>query len=284
MIAWIISAAILVATAVWFWRGPMTRGRSRAWLDAWLAPQPGLASEVALPVARFPRRYRWVPYVAAVATGTAIAALTPAKTPFAVAFAALAGVAVWLLETHLAGKQVDRIESQLADAIDLMAGSLRAGAALLASLEAAMREAQEPFAGELREVIGRIRLGDDPATSVRAFADRVPLESFRFFATSIAVHWETGGSLASTLLSVSRTIRERTEMARRVRAQSVEANYSILAVMAITYGVAVMMWRSNPQSIIAFMDSQAGSWIASFCIGLQALGIYWISNLSRVEN
>lgn len=286
MIEW-ISAAVLVCAAVWLWRGPMTRGRSRAWLDAWLVAPPGPAAQDAAappPVLRFPKRYRWAPWLAAIVTGAAIATLTPTKPPFAVAFAALASVAIWLLETHHAGTQTDLIESQLADAIDLMVGSLRAGAALLASLEAAMREAQEPFASELREMIGRIRLGDDPATAVRAFADRVPLESFRFFALSVAVHWETGGSLASTLLSVARTIRERTEMARRVRAQSVEANYSILAVMGITYGVAVMMWRSNPQSITAFMDSQAGSWIAAFCIGLQAIGIYWISNLSRVEH
>jgi Flp pilus assembly protein TadB len=48
----------------------------------------------------------------------------------------------------------------------------------------------------------------------------VPLETFDLFATSLAIHWEVGGSLATTLSTVGRTVRDRIELARRVRAQS----------------------------------------------------------------
>ena len=283
----VLALMCLALAAVWLWRGPQRRGRARDLMDAWLRnPEDRTAFDDGTPggAAEFPRRYRWATYAVAALVAAAVWFFTSAQPPFAFAFGALAGVGAWLLESYLAERQVDRMESQLADAIDLMVGSLRAGAALLASLEAALREAQEPFASELREMIGRIRMGEDPAESVRALAARAPLESFRFFAVSVAVHWETGGSLATTLVTVARTIRERTEMARRIRAQSVEANFSVLAVMAITYGVTIMMWRTNPESIGEFLRSPTGAWLASACILLQAFGAWWISQLSRVEH
>ena len=56
---------------------------------------------------------------------------------------------------------------QLADAIDLMVASLRAGASVLNSLEAALDETRAPLRPQLEEVLGRIRYGDDPAAVFR---------------------------------------------------------------------------------------------------------------------
>src|SRR5205823_9785968 len=58
------------------------------------------------------------------------------------------------------------IETQLAAAIDLLVGSLRAGASLLAAFESSLQEAEAPLRPYLQEVAGRIRLGDDPRVAV----------------------------------------------------------------------------------------------------------------------
>jgi tight adherence protein B len=176
-----------------------------------------------------------------------------------------------------------RIESQLADSIDLMVGALRAGAGLLAALEAALKEAGKPFRPYLAELTGRIRLGDDPVDTVRDLAGRVPLETFRLFSLSLAVHWEAGGSLASTLSAVGGTIRDRIETSRRIRAQAIEVQVSVAAIMAISYVTAILMFRANPQTLRQFMFSQIGSYIVSAAICLQAIGITWISRMSRVR-
>ena len=46
---------------------------------------------------------------------------------------------------------------------------------------------------------------------------RVPLETFRLFAAALTVHQEVGGSLAPTLATVGRIIRDRIELTRRIR-------------------------------------------------------------------
>ena len=109
----------------------------------------------------------------------------------------------------------------------------------------------------------------------------VPLETFRLFAASLTVHWEVGGSLATTLSSVGQTIRDRIELSRRVRAQAAESQASVAVVMVMAYALAVLMWRTNPDRLESFAASGIGVIIVAIVIGLQAVGLIWISRLNR---
>jgi Flp pilus assembly protein TadB len=164
-----------------------------------------------------------------------------------------------------------------------MVASLRAGSALLGALEATVREARQPLRQELETMVSRIKLGEDPRTVVREFSARVPLESFRLFAHSLMVHWETGGSLASSLRTVGKTARDRLEVSRRISAQAVESQLSVVAVMGIAYGLTVFMLNSNPEPMKKLLYSQIGSYVAAGVMTLQAIGMIWIWRMSRIR-
>ena len=229
----------------------------------------------------FPPRHQ----VAAYAAGVVIGALlwTAAGVPLAIAVAAgmLAGVLAHLVEEHVGGQKTDAIEAQLAAAIYLMVGSLRAGASLLAAFESALEEVGPPLRPYFQEVAGRIRLGDDPRGAVSALQVHVPIETFRLFATSLAVHWEVGGSLATTLSSVGQTVRDRIELSRRVRAQAVEAQASVAVVLVMAYMLGFLMWRTNPDRLEAFIGTSIGTSLVAAVIVLQAVGLVWMSKLNR---
>jgi tight adherence protein B len=246
------------------------------------APNPIVVDDEPQPlVPAFPPRYPAVaPVIGAVTALTLWFALHLA-TEVAVAAGALVAVLVYLLEEYVAEQRVATIEAQLSDAIDLLVGSLRAGAALLAAFESALHESRAPLRPYLDEVVGRVRLGADPREVVADLAERIPLETFRLFALSLAVHWDVGGSVASTLATVGRTIRDRIELSRRVRAQAIEAHVSVAAVMAIAYILAVLMWRANPERLEAFVRTGVGSELVAAVIGLQAIGLVWMSRISR---
>ncbi|MBN8732692.1 MAG: type II secretion system F family protein [Acidobacteria bacterium] len=231
----------------------------------------------------FPTRYHYASPVAGMGVAALIKLGGRLPIEYSAAFGLLAAVLVYVFEEWLAAQRAARIEMQLADTIDLMVGALRAGTGLLASLEAAYQESQDPFRPHLRDLIGRIRLGEDPVTAIQSLARRIPLETFRFFATSFCVHWETGGSMAQTLTAIGRTIRDRIEMSRRIQAQAVEVHASVVGIMAISYAVTFIMWRSNPGSLEEFLTSPIGAFIAAAAIALQAVGVFWISRMSRVR-
>ena len=276
-------AVMLAAGLLYLWQGY----RVRRIADERLAVMIGTV-EIAEPreesrrtIRTFPRRYRFAAPATAVATASALWLIVGLPFEVSAAMGSLFGVIAHLIEDYLAGQQADLIEAQLAAAIYLMVGSLRAGASLLAAFESALEEVGPPLRPYFQEVAGRIRLGDDPRSAVSDLQKNVPLETFRLFATSLAVHWEVGGSLATTLSSVGQTVRDRIELARRVRAQGVESQASVAVVLAIAYILAFLMWRTNPDRLEAFVMTGIGTTVVAGVIALQAIGLVWMSRLSK---
>ncbi len=131
--------------------------------------------------------------------------------------------------------------------------------------------------------MGRIRYGDDPRTVYRGLTERVPLETFLLFASALSVQAETGGSLAPTLASVGRTIHDRIEIARRIRSNSAQSEASTLAVFVLTYFIALIVWRADPQQMHEFLTTTVGQWSIAGTILLQAVGMVWMSVISRMK-
>jgi tight adherence protein B len=276
-------SAMFAIGAVYLWYGQ----RLRRLADSRLASMIGqveiaeTGDQPRRAVRAFPTRYRLAAPATGVAAGGALWLVV--GLPFEVAAAAglLFGVFAHLVEDFVADQQAAAIEAQLAAAIYLMVGSLRAGASLLAAFESALEEVGPPLRPYFQEVAGRIRLGDDPRTAVTDLQRNVPLETFRLFATSLAVHWEVGGSLATTLSTVGQTVRDRIELSRRVRAQGVESQASVAVVLLIAYVLAFLMWRTNPDRLEAFVQTGIGTVIVAGVITLQAIGLVWMSRLNR---
>jgi Flp pilus assembly protein TadB len=229
----------------------------------------------------FPPRYRYAPPAIGAATAFAFWLVIGLPLEISIAGGVLVGVLAYLIEDYRGEQQAAAIEAQLAAAIYLMVGSLRAGASLLAAFDSALEEVGPPLRPYFQEVAGRIRLGDDPRSAVSDLQVHVPLETFRLFATSLSIHWEVGGSLATTLSTVGQTVRDRIELSRRVRAQGVESHASVAVVLAIAYVLAFLMWRSNPARLEAFVSTGIGTAIVAVVILLQAIGLLWMARLNR---
>jgi tight adherence protein B len=283
----VIASLTVVAVAVgllFVWHERRTR-RVAVERLARIMAKPGLAEERGAAPGRvirsFPPRHPVAAYTAGVAAGGLLWAVADVPLAIAVAAGVLTGVLAHLVEEHVGGEKTDVIEAQLASAIYLMVGSLRAGASLLAAFESALEEVGPPLRPYFQEVAGRIRLGDDPRGAVGALQVHVPIETFRLFATSLAVHWEVGGSLATTLSSVGQTVRDRIELSRRVRAQAVEAQASVAVVLVMAYVLGFLMWRTNPDRLDAFVGTSIGTSLVAAVIMLQAVGLIWMSKLNR---
>lgn len=202
---------------------------------------------------------------------------------FALAFAAMVGLIGGQIESSRVAARTVKIEEQLADAIDLMIAALHSGGGVASALESATRESRGPLRGQLEEVIGRIRYGDDPQSVMRALEKRVPLETFRLFAAALSVHWEVGGSLAPTLAVVGKTVRDRIEIGRRIRTLTTQSRASIYAVMGVTYFLALVMWRNDPERMEQFLGSTIGSQLTAGAVVLQGVGIVWSAAISRIK-
>lgn len=270
----------LVALVAVGWRS--MRRRELAW-QRLTETSGGLLTQVPVTrgVRRFHRRWMWVPWAIGLVTASVAALALRLSPPYVVALGLMVALLCGQVESLLASRYAARLETQLADAIDIMIGAVGAGASVGTAIDAAITESHKPLRPYLEETAGRIRLGDEPAEVFRSLAERVPLETFLLFTSALSVHWEVGGKLTSTLTTVARTIRDRIEISRRIRSNTAQSQFSTIAIVGLTYFVAVVVWRNGPEQMEEFVSSSVGSWFVAGSVIMQAVGIAWMNLISK---
>ncbi len=229
------------------------------------------------------RRFILVPWILGILLAAGLYYLTGLNGLFSALFGLIVAVVGTQLEGVLAAKRELLIETQLADAIDIIVGALRSGVGLVDALGHAVGEARKPLRPILEDMSGRLRLGDNPAEVFSELAFRIPLETFRLFSFTLSVHWEIGGSLAPTLATVGRTIRDRIDLSRRVKSQTMQARASVVAILLITYVLTFIVWRTNPARLESFVSSSIGQGLFAATIFLQLVGLVWMSKMSDIR-
>jgi tight adherence protein B len=266
-----------VGGVLWYWRHTWVREQIRQRLKA------GSESDDTAEIAELPfaRRHHIFPWVCGIVVAALLIFAVNWPNNISVALGVvvallLTQVDAWILEIRLS-----RIESQLADCIDMLVASVQAGSSLQSALEVASNEIMEPLKGELQEMVARLRLGDAPTDVFELLRQRVPAETFRLFCTTLSVNWEVGGGLANTLASIGQTIRDRITISRQIRTLSTQGRITTLAVLSITYLLAAMMWQSDPPRMIGFLSIPTGQWLVTGALLLQGIGIAMVAKLSR---
>lgn len=230
---------------------------------------------------RLRRRWLWVPWAIAIGVGLTIWLLFDLRSVYVTAAALMTGLLGAQVESFFAARHAAKLERQLADAIDIMVGAVGAGSSVGSALDAAITETSHPLRPYLEEVSGRIRLGDSPTSVFSSLAERVPLETFLLFTSALAVHWEVGGKLSSTLTTVARTIRDRIEVSRRIRSNTAQSQFSTVALIALTYFVALIVFNNGREQTREFVTSTIGSYFVAGSVLLQAVGIAWMNFISK---
>lgn len=275
---WIAGPVLIVGLGLaiaWMLRAARTRRIAR---DRLLPP---VEEPVAPSIRPFAPRQRWVPWVVGGACGLAGWLFAPIPWPYTASLAAVAGLCAWQADIVIQQRRHARIESQLADAIDLMIAAVRVGASPQAALESYLAEARPPLGPQIEDLLARIRLGDNPADAFETLARRVPLETFRLFATAMVVNMQVGGGLAETLATVGRTVRDRMEIGRRIQAVTAQARASVAVMLGVSYFIALLMWRNDPDRMLGFLGSTVGQYVVAAALVSQGLGIVWVANLVR---
>jgi len=232
-------------------------------------------------VRRLSRNWIWVPWVIGLAVALTVWLFFGWPVQYVIAIGAVVSLLLSQVEGLLHTRHIAKLERQLADAIDIMVGAVSAGAAVGPAIDAATIETDRPLKPYLEEVSGRIRLGEEPVNVFRSLADRVPLETFLLFSSSLAVHYEVGGRLAPTLATVGRTIRDRIEITRRIESNIAQSQFSTFAILGLVYLIAVIVWRNGPEPMREFVTSTVGSWFVAGSIIMQAVGIAWMNLISK---
>lgn len=182
------------------------------------------------------------------------------------ALTALLMVKSFLQKRH--AKRVDALTHQLPDALDLMMRGLRIGHPVSATISNVGRTMPDPIGAEFRQLAEQISHGDYLTDAFTDFADRVGQEDVEYLAVSIRIQHGTGGNLADMLGTLSKVVRDRIVMRRRVRAISSEGRMSAYVLSALPVLIYVITSYTAPDYYGAISDDPMYQPIALIIIAL----------------
>ena len=209
-----------------------------------------------------------------VAATVAVALLMAAAGSFLLALLIVAVVpcCAWLVLGTMAQRRVRAFDQQLPDLLGALASSLRAGHGFLQSLQAVAYDAPAPTGPELRRALAETRLGRPVEEALAGIASRIPSKDFSYVLTAVAVQRQVGGSLAGLFETVNETVRQRQQFARKVRALTATGRTSAYSLVALPFGVALLLSLVNHSYLVPMFTSATGRLMLLFGLGSLLMG------------
>ena len=189
----------------------------------------------------------------------------------------------WLWLWNKRRARLKKFASQLPDALELVARALRAGHSLAAGLHVVAEEMPAPVSKEFGRVYEEQNLGIPLEEALRSITERVPNLDLRFFVTSVAIQRQTGGDLAEILDKIGHVIRERYKILGQVKALTAEGRLSGLVLIALPFGLFLMMLHTKPEYISLLWTDPLGVKLSIFALVLQIIGAYSIKKIVDIK-
>ncbi len=143
-------------------------------------------------------------------------------------------------------KRIARFTEQLPDVLDIFVRSLKAGHPLAVSLSLVGREVPDPAGTELGVASDEVAFGLDLPSAMWNISKRVGAPDFLFVTTSISVHVQSGGNLGEVLGRLSKLMRERFKMKRKVISLSAEGRVSATVLTFLPVILFLVIYLINP--------------------------------------
>jgi tight adherence protein B len=202
--------------------------------------------------------------------------------------AGLAGVAIGVLGpfaylSNKASRRRTAFQDQLADTLQVMAGSMSAGYSLPQAVDTVVREDIDPISTEFNRALVESRLGAPIEDALDGVALRMQSDDFSWVVMAIRIQRQVGGNLAELLTTVARLIRERARLRRQVRVLSAEGRLSAWILLALPFVVAFFVLLRNPGYLNPLFTDPIG-WVMLIGSAVFMLaGVLWIRKIIDVE-
>jgi tight adherence protein B len=180
-------------------------------------------------------------------------------------------------------KRLSQFEQQLPDAIDLFTRTMRAGHNIHSGLETVARETADPVRMEFKKLMEELALGSQVEPALHALGKRVPLVDLKFFITSLILQRQTGANMVAVLENLSMLVRERLNMAARLKAHTAQQRYSAGLLCALPLVVGIGFYIVKPDYVRLLWTDPTGSKFFTYAIISEIVGILVIRKIANVR-
>lgn len=221
-----------------------------------------------------------------------------------IALVMLAGIGVWLatgalilgiaaailmaylpklLLKKLRERRLLKLESQLPDALQVMAGGLRAGIGLVAAFQQVVRESRPPLSQEFDLVLREVRLGVTLDEALENLSHRVSLQAVTLFVSAMRIANETGGNLAEALERTAETLRSKLGVEGKIRALTAQGKLQAWIVGLMPVLLLFVLTNLEGDAMRLLWETRMG-WATLAVVGmLEFFGVWLIRKIVAID-
>ncbi|WCP67693.1 type II secretion system F family protein [Vibrio tubiashii] len=216
-----------------------------------------------------------------------VALLAALVTSQPIYVAIVAPIGVWLILYFWLSKKIsDRLsafEEQLPEALDIMRRMLQAGQPVTQAFNEVGSEMPAPIGVEFKNTFNLLNYGYDMRMAIMQMAERTPTVSMLAFSSAVLLQKETGGNLSENLEKVSRVLRARFKLQRKIKTLSAESRLSAWILVLSPFILFLFMSFINPEYLEPLYKDPRGLDLVSGGVVSLFIGSMWIRNIINFE-
>ena len=188
------------------------------------------------------------------------------------------GVLRWLRK-----RRVEHIEQQLPDALQMLAGTARAGLSLPAAIRQVSTELAPPLQQELLLVQHEQRLGVSLDDALENLARRVPAQPVKLMVSAMRIANETGGGLAETLERTATTLRNQQAMELKILALTAQGKLQAWVVGLLPVFLLWVLNRMEPAAMSQLWTTPLGWGVLAAVLVMEFIGVLLIRRIVAID-
>ena len=173
------------------------------------------------------------------------------------------------------------VESQMPDAMELLARSLRAGHTLPSAVELLGEEMEHPLGTEMRIAFEEQRFGLSMPEALENIVERVDSRDLRYFVTAVLIQSDTGGNLVEILEKIGQVIRSRLNFKAKIRAFTAQGRLSAIILTVLPVVMFFVMMAIKKEYTFALINTQVGKMLLLGAVFFVAVGAFVMRRFIR---
>jgi tight adherence protein B len=220
----------------------------------------------------------FISFIVGIVTGVGVYFSLEAPIP-AISAASFAFMVPFLMLRLKRNRRVAAFNKGLADAIDMMARSMRAGHSVVAAIGIVAEQAVEPVRFEFNEVFKKQNYGLPFREALMQMVERVPSQDLRVVVTGMLVQKDSGGNLAEILDRIAFVIRERMRIHGEIRTHTAQGRMTGYILCALPIVMLGLLNLINPGYSNVLFYTPTGHKLLYFGAGLLFSGGFAIRKI-----
>lgn len=178
-------------------------------------------------------------------------------------------------------RRLAKFEELFPDAIDLFNRSMKAGHTIHSGLETIAQESLEPVKMEFKKVMEELSLGSQLDAALLNLGKRIPIVDLKFFITGLILQRQTGANMVEVLDNLALLVRERLNMAAKMKAHTAQQRLSagLLCALPVVFGLGLAILK--PENFNLLIYDETGSFFFTYAIISEIVGILIIRKLAN---